>query len=148
TAPATNREVQRFTSGSGRTMKANFTLFMSNNAIPIPNLRITDKHGNADYVSLCWHGAANPRVRDRAFSRLWRVLAGASERGPTDPLGNAARSQRWRSRLAAGRCVALDTFQFGGSRSWNGVARLQNCLCAHEERGSSPTIDRDARYKA
>src|SRR6266481_3505195 len=56
-------------------IKANFTLFMSNNAIPIPNLRITDKHGNADYVSLCWHGAANPRVRDRAFSRLWRVLA-------------------------------------------------------------------------
>ncbi len=34
------------------------------------------------------------------------------------------------------------------SGSWNGVARLQNCLCAHEERGSSPPIDRDARYTA
>jgi hypothetical protein len=43
----TSRAVQRCTSGFGRTIKGNFTLFTSNKAIPIPNLRITEQRGDA-----------------------------------------------------------------------------------------------------
>jgi len=37
---------------------------------------------------------------------------------------------------------------FGGRDHGTGVARLQNCLCAHEERGPSPPSDCEARYTA